>query len=92
MAIVEVKQVPKTKRSGSTTLRMLARLCFYYPQFTFNQARTMPAKRVNLLLEEAYRIEAERMAQLVQIAAAPHTDKGKGVKKLTNHYQRIVDG
>lgn len=87
--VVRAKPVPKRPRANST-LRLLARLCYHYPQYTLAQARRLPAIRVKLLLEVAEQIEAERMIQLVQIAAAPHSKNG--VKKLTSHYKGVLRG
>ena len=88
-----IKAKPVTKEpKGDNTLQLLARLCYHYPQYTFVEARKLPARRVRLLLAEAQIIEAERMAQLVQIVAAPHTKDGKGVKKLFNHFKQVSNG
>lgn len=86
---VKAKRIPKPLSRFSQSDRVLARLCYYYPQYTFAQARKLPAKRVKLLLEEAVKIKAEDMFQLTNIAAAPKTKKMKGVKDLQAQFKRI---
>lgn len=71
---------------------LLAQLCFYYPQYTYSAARKLPYKRVVMLVEMANRIEAKRFYNLTQIAAAPHTEKGKAVKQLLKEFKRQMDG
>lgn len=34
-------------------------------------------------------MEAIKMFNMTQIAAAPHTKKGSGVKKLADHFKRM---
>lgn len=88
--VIEAQTVPKAGNKDPEWLRILARMCYYYPQYTLAQARRLPARRVRLLLETALQIEAERMYQLTQIAAAPHTKKFQGVKKLTKHFKNLM--
>lgn len=71
---------------------LLATLCYYYPQYTFAQARQLPYIRVQQLLRTAHKIEATRFFNLTQIAAAPHSDKGKAVKQLIKNFEEIMNG
>lgn len=87
---VKAKAIPKPSDVYKPSEKLLARLCYLYPQYTFNSARKLSFRRVKLLIETAHRIEAERMLNLTQIAAAPHTKKMVGVKKLTTHFKRLV--
>ena len=68
-----------------------ARVCYYYPQYDLKSASCLSRRDITLLLHTARRIEAEKLRQLVQIVAAPHTAKGKGVKELLNQYQKEID-
>lgn len=65
-----------------------ARIAYFYPQYTLKQASELPVRDIRLLLKTAEIIEAERMFNLTQIAAAPHSEKGKGVKQLSNHFRK----
>lgn len=66
-------------------------VCYYYPQYTIREAEELPYFRVVQLLEVAQREKAREYAELVKIVAAPHTQKGRGVKKLLDSYQRIIE-
>ena len=70
---------------------LLARLCYYYPQYTFREAKELPYKHVQLLLRVAKKQQAIQLYNLTQIAAAPHTKKGEGVKKLSEHFKGIAN-
>lgn len=84
--------VQKVERSKSSKRELYARVCFYYPQYTLTDVQQMPNRDVSLLLRVANQIEATKMLNLTQIASAPHTKKGAGVKKLINHYKKIAKG
>lgn len=88
MAIIEVAKVPKKKVDVRD---LLAELCWYYPQYTLAIANKLPAKDVKLLLKMAQRKEAEKYYNLVQIASAPHTRGGQGVKKLSEAYKKATN-
>ena len=68
--------------------RLWASVCYYFPQYTLETASKLSVRDIRLLLGTARRIEAERLYNLVQIVASPHTKKGKGVKTLTDHFRR----
>jgi len=51
----------------------------------------MPARDISLLIKVASKIEGLRMLNLTQIAAAPHSKNGSGVKKLTEHFKRVIN-
>lgn len=78
---VEVAKLPSSKRE-TTAMQTLATLCYYYPQYTLSEARKLPHKYVKLLLKEARAQKAIEWHWLTLIAAAPHSNKGKGVKAL----------
>lgn len=71
---------------------LYAQLCFYYPQYTLKDAQALTARNFQLLLKTARKLEATRMYNLTQIAAAPHSKNGQGVKKLLAHFKRLADG
>lgn len=68
-----------------------ALICYYYPQYNLQTASKLPLRDIKLLLKTVEREQAEKYFNLIQIAAAPHTEKGKGVKDLTDHYQKIME-
>lgn len=89
MAEIEVQRVNDETTKGSKR-QLYARVCFFYPQYKLQDVEKMPQRDVSLLLQVAQQIEALRMLNLTQISAAPHTKKGSGVKKLTEHFKRIA--
>lgn len=91
MAKIAIQTVPKRKFTKRTAVELLASLCYYYPQYTLAAARRLPHKHVILLIKTAQKMEATKYYNLTQIAAAPQTKKGEGVKKLLESYQKQVE-
>jgi hypothetical protein len=87
---IQVQAIPQPK--APSVRRQLARLCYFYPQYTLKQAERMSYRDVVLLLNEAARIEAAKNHALLEIVAAPHSEKGKAVQELSKHYQSIMNG
>lgn len=86
MASIKVKKVPVG--GGKQARRELyATLCWYYPQYTLQNVQAMPARDVHLLIKTAQRQEARYLLNLTQIAAAPHTKNGSGVKNLMQKFK-----
>lgn len=92
MAYIKVKPLPQRKPKGTTARRILAELCFYYPQYTLNQAKKLPYKDVVLLLKTAHREKSKDYLMKLNIETAPHTKKGQGVKKLAGQLKEASDG
>lgn len=74
-----------------TNRELWAEICYYYPQYTLKEASRLPIRDIKLLLKVAERIKAEDKYDLVQIASAPHTEKGKGVKQLSDYFKRKME-
>lgn len=89
MAEIEVAKAPKKQASKR---ELYAQVCYYYPQYTLSEVEKLPQRDITLLLNVASRIEGLRMLNLTQIAAAPHSKNGSGVKKLTEHFKRVANG
>jgi hypothetical protein len=87
---IEVAKAPAPK--SASPMRLLATLCYFYPQYTLAAARRLPYKHVTLLLSEAQRQEAARNHSLTQIVSAPHTKDGQAVQELLTHYRSLMDG
>lgn len=71
---------------------LLAQVCYYYPQYTLQTAALLSYRQVVLLLKTANKLKAVDYYNLVQIAAAPQTKKGEGVKKLSEHFKKLANG
>lgn len=81
-----IRENTKTKRNINR--ETWATLCYYYPQYTLQSASQLSVRDIKLLIKIAEQKEAERMFYFTQIAAAPHTEKGKGVKTLQEHFRK----
>ena len=88
---VVAKPVREIKNREVSKRQTWASICYYYPQYTLKEASLLSSRDIRLLLTTARRLEASRMKNLVQIAAAPHTKKGSGVKKLLDFFQKEID-
>lgn len=70
---------------------LIAQVCYFYPQYKFEEAERLSMRRINILLKVVRKQQALQMYNLTQIAAAPHTKKGEGVKKLSEHFKKIAN-
>lgn len=89
MARIRAKKVPSQASSIKKRV-VFATLCYYYPQYTLKDAAEMPYRNIDLLIKTAQKIEAQRMYDFTQIAAAPHTKKMQTVKKLSEYFKKIA--
>jgi hypothetical protein len=87
MAVIQVQKVPEKVSTPQDAKDLLAELCYCYSQYTYAVARRLPHKTVVLLLKKAHQMEARKYHILTQIAAAPHTEKGHGVKALLDRFE-----
>lgn len=88
MATIQAQKIPQKVPSAN---EILTTFCLYYPAYTFRMAQNMPYRRVVYMVRQARRHEARRMIELTRIIAAPHTDKGKGIQKVIELYQEILN-
>ena len=87
---VHAAQAESTNPALGENRKLYATVAYYYPQYTLKQVEKLPYRDVLLLLKTAARVEAERMYNLTQIASAPHSKNGKGVKALLDHFRKIL--
>lgn len=90
MAVVAVAQPVPSSEDTTLDREIWATVAYYYPQYTLKEASKLPARDIKLLIKTAKKLEAQKMFNLTQIAAAPHTKKGEGVKKLSEHFKRLA--
>lgn len=88
--VIVAKTVPTKEREVSNR-ELWARVCYYYPQYTLQEAAKLSVRDLKLLLKVAQKEKAQDKYDLVQIAAAPHTEKGSGVKKLSEYFRRQMN-
>jgi hypothetical protein len=89
MAVIKAQKIPKRIEPAND---ILARFCYYFPQYKYHEARKLPHIRIVKMLRVARSEQAKLYINLVNIASAPHTDKGKGINKMIESYQNIIDG
>jgi hypothetical protein len=89
MPVIKAQKIPKEVIAPED---ILARFCYYFPQYTFAMAKRMPYKRIGQMMSIVRKEQALNYLQLTRIASAPHTSKGSGVKKLIQSYQDILKG
>ena len=87
---ISVKPVRPIKAQKTSNRELWATICYYYPQYTLEDAKKLSIRDIRLLLKIAAKKEAEKYLQLTQIVASPHTKKGQGVKQLTNYYKKQI--
>lgn len=85
---IKVQKVPKREVSIDDTI---IKFCLYFPQYKYHEARKLPFVRVVKMLKVAERERAFLLFQLTNIAAAPHTKKGSGVKRLLDIFKRVFE-
>jgi len=90
--VIRVARLPERKKSGgSSTMRLLATFCYYFPAYTLKEARKVPYKHIVLMLNQAKRLQSANYYELLQISVAPHTQKGEGVKTLNERFSNEMN-
>lgn len=92
MADIKVAKVEGGASSKPTRRELYAQVCLYYPQYDLQQASRLTARDLYLLLREAYKREALRNYNTMQIVAAPHSKKGEAIGKLLSHFKEMMKG
>lgn len=87
---IVAQSIRKEQSHKATNRELWATICYYYPQYTLEEASRLSIRDIKLLLKIAEKLEAQKMLAFTQIAAAPHTKKGQGVKKLTDYYKKQI--
>ena len=89
--VIRVAKLPEQKKIGSSTMRLLATFCYYFPAYTLKEARKVPYKHIVLMLKQAKRLQSANYYELLQISVAPHTEKGNGIKTLNENYSKEIN-
>lgn len=91
---VTVKPVtPQTSEDDDSELEivdLITRVCYFYPQYTLEDAQLLTDSAVTALLLQAEKQRAIEFYNLTLIMTAPHTKKGKLVDKLLKEYKKIA--
>lgn len=91
MNVIKVQSVPK-KENKTTSEDVLARFCYYFPQYTYFEARKLPVIRIRKMLAVVDIEKNKFYHEMVQVVSAPHTSKGSGVGKLLSKYEKLING
>lgn len=92
MAVIKVQKVPgKKKRVGFESEDLIARFCYYYPQYTFSQAKKLPFKRINQMLHVVRQEYGKKMFDLLLISTAPHS-KRSSVNNMLKYFKELAEG
>lgn len=93
MAVIQVQSVKKEvfKNKKNPNRKLWATVCYYYPQYTLKEASKLSYRDISLLLNTAKRLKASEYLRLLDISAAPHTEKGKGVKELRKILEKEIE-
>ena len=86
-----VIQAQKLEKKHASPESILATFCYYFPAYTYAAARRLPERRVSLMLQAVRREQSRNYLELMQIIAAPHTEKGKAVKSLIDRHKKEAE-
>lgn len=87
--VIQAVALPREPEEEVKKLKDLAaKLAYYYPQYTYQEALDLPILETKRLLRIQKQERLIEWHMLTQIAAAPHTEKGKGVKKLLDKFDK----
>lgn len=89
MAVIKAQKIPRSKNKEED---IIAQFCYHYPQYTYHFAyKHLSLRRIIKMLNVARREQALMLYNITRAAAAPHTKKGVGVKKLLEEFTKIID-
>lgn len=77
--------------SDAEIVDLLTRVCYFYPQYTLEDAEKLTDSQVTALLLQAEKQRAIEFYNYTLISAAPHSKKGKLVEKLIKQYKKITE-
>lgn len=84
------KPIQQDESSDADVVDLLTRVCYFYPQYTLEDAEKLTDSQVTALLIQAEKQRATEYYNQTLIAAAPHTKKGELVDKLLTQYKEVA--
>jgi len=88
MAIVKAQKIPQ-KQISSTDI--VARFCYFFPQYTYLEAKKLPYKRIVQLLKVARQEQAREWYNLTRITATANSSKKGAVNDLLSEFKNIIE-
>ncbi len=76
--------------SDADVVDLITRVCYFYPQYTLEEAEKLTNAQVTALLLQAEKQRGIELYNMTLIAAAPHTKKGQLIGKLLKKYKEIA--
>lgn len=90
VSVKPVREQAASSDSENEEVDLLTRVCYFYPQYTLEDAKQLASTQVEALLWQAEKQRATEMYHMTLIAAAPYSKKGKMVKELLKKYEEII--
>lgn len=91
MAIIKTKQAPNdTQVKEVSADDLLATFCYYFPQYTFAQARKMPYIRIKQMLLVVRREQAKTMYDMVNVVRSANATK-KGYEQMLQYFKNLSE-
>lgn len=91
MAVIKAQKIPRPELEFHPD-EVIGRFCYYFPQYTFAQAKRMPLKVINKMLKLVEREKAKDFLFLTRIVGAPHSKNGNLYKSLIEYFKGVVEG
>ncbi len=89
MVVIKAQKIPRKQHEIED---IIAKFCYYYPQYTYHYAyKYLPLKRIEKMLNVARKEQALMLYNITRAIAAPHTKKGSGVRSLLDEFKKIAD-
>jgi len=93
MATIKVKKDAQAISSPSDSLKsVVAKFCFYYSAYTYDEAMELSIKTMKRMIKVAYQEKAREYLELAQIARTAQSSKPAPYNKLVARYEREANG
>ncbi len=87
MPVIKAQKIPSPK--AENPLDTVARLCFYYPQYTFKEARELPFPVVKRLIRIAINEQIKEKINMANVLWPAYQTKN-GLKKVVEYFQNKI--
>ncbi len=94
MAVIKVKKIPYSRHTGlkDNINLLICKFCYYYPQYTYNEAMNMPLKLLKTHIKTVEREKALNYIELLKIARVSQAKSNSPANTLYNEYKRTAEG
>lgn len=88
MPTIKVQKIPRKKADPD---ELIITFCYYFPQYTYWQAKKIPFVRIIKMLKVVKKEQALKYRTLTRIASANHTKNGSFFKTLIEEFNAIIN-